>query len=219
MSQRQRVLQHVADRILALPSDHVVMAGIDGVDGAGKTTFADELAVVLRSAHRAIIRAGTDGFHNPRAVRYRRGRGSPEGYFEDSYDYAGLEAALLHPLSPGGSGRYRTAIFDHRTDAAAVTPVLQASPDAILVFDGIFLHRPELREHWDFSVYLKTDFAVSVARCAERDGASPNPADATNHRYVEGQRLYLRSCSPWARASLVIDNNDLAAPILVEGSC
>jgi uridine kinase len=40
---------------------------IDGVDSAGKTTFADEFAFTL-------VRASVDGFNNSRAIRYRRGR-------------------------------------------------------------------------------------------------------------------------------------------------
>jgi len=64
----------------------VLRVGIDGVDGAGKTTFADELAAALAPFGRPVIRAGVDGFHHPRAVRYRRGRESPEGFFRDSYD-------------------------------------------------------------------------------------------------------------------------------------
>ncbi len=180
--------------------------------------FADELAKVLRAEHRTVIRAGVDGFHNPKAVRYRRGRRSPEGYFEDSYDYAALRAALLDPLGPGGTGRYRTAIFDHRTDMPVPTPELQALPGSILVFDGIFLHRPELRATWDFSIFLDAAFAVSVARCARRDGTSPDPAAAANRRYVEGQQLYLRACNPRARATVTIDNDDLSAPFIVQAS-
>ena len=186
------------------------------MDGAGKTVFADELAAVLRAGLEPVIRAGVDGFHNPRAVRYRRGRGSPQGYFEDSYDYAGLRTVLLDPLAPGGSGRYRTAIFDHRTDAPVVSPELQAGPGSILLFDGIFLHRPELRSYWDFSIFLDVALQTSVGRCALRDGTPPDPSAAANRRYVEGQQLYLRTCNPRAWATLTIDNNDLWAPSIVE---
>lgn len=39
-----------------------------------------ELTLFLRDARgREVIRASTDGFHFPRAQRYRRGRYSPEG--------------------------------------------------------------------------------------------------------------------------------------------
>jgi hypothetical protein len=54
---------------------------------------------------RSVIRASVDGFHNPRAVRYEGGRYSPEGYFENSYNYAALKQCFLDPLSPGGRRR------------------------------------------------------------------------------------------------------------------
>jgi uridine kinase len=214
-STRQKLLQALAVRILALPSAHVVRIGVDGVDGAGKTTFADELAKALEPSGRPVIRASVDTFHHPRAVRYRAGRDSPEGFFRDSYDYALLRRVLLEPLGPGGSGRYRRAAFDHRADLVVSSPEEHAPPKAILVFDGIFLHRPELREYWDLSVFLDVAFDVSIPRGAQRGEGSPNPQAPQNRRYVEGQKLYLRECQPWHHATLVINNDDLAAPHVV----
>nr|WP_255604239.1 hypothetical protein [Oscillochloris sp. ZM17-4] len=197
------------------PSPFVTRVGIDGVDGAGKTMFGDELVGLLQAAGRRVIRASVDSFHNPRALRYRRGRHSPEGFFHDSYDYAQLWAALIDPLSPGGDGRYRTAAFDHRTDSPVVAPEEQAATGDILVFDGIFLHRPELRSSWDLSVFLEVSVVTSVGRCAARDGSSPDPQHPSQRRYVEGQQLYLRSCRPERRATFVVNNNNLDAPYLV----
>ena len=161
MEQRDMLIERVAAVIVRLPAPGVLRVGIDGVDGAGKTVFGDELAAALIARGRRVIRASVDGFHNPRALRYRQGRNSPQGYFEDSYNYAQLRAALLDPLSPGGSGRYRTAAFDHRSDAAVDMPEAQAAPGDILVLDGIFLHRPELRGYWDFSIFLDVDILRS----------------------------------------------------------
>ena len=212
MIERQRVLQAVAQHIVRLAPKRIVRVAIDGVDGAGKTTFADELAGVIGPYGRPIIRASIDGFHNPKAVRYRRGRDSPEGYFEDSYDYDAVKAHLLEPLGPGGSRCYRTAVFDHITDMPVAAPEREAPLSSILLFDGIFLHRPELRPYWDASIFLQTDFAVSVGRCASRDGTPPDVTATENRRYVEGQRLYLLACEPAKRATMTIDNNDLSAP-------
>ena len=116
-STRSDLLQSLAARILALPTDRTLKIGIDGVDGAGKTTFSGELAQVLSASGRPLITASVDGFHHPKSTRYRLGKDSPEGFFRDSYDYPALKAALLDPLSPGGMGRYRTAVFDHRSDS------------------------------------------------------------------------------------------------------
>lgn len=215
MPRRQDVLDTVA-RALSRPiAAGVTRVAIDGVDGAGKTHFADELAGVLGASGRSVIRASVDGFHNPRSIRYRLGRDSPEGFFEDSYDYAQLKAVLLDPLSPGGHGHYRAAVFDHRSDSPVSAPSRVASPGDILVLDGIFLHRPELRAYWDYSIFLEVAFAVSIPRGAQRGEGSPDPEAASNQRYVRGQELYLRSCEPARFATVTINNNDPLAPYIV----
>jgi uridine kinase len=48
-----------------------------------------------------------------------------------------------------------------------------------------------------------------------RDGTDPDPGAASNHRYVAGQRISFRECAPETRASVVIDNADLAYPRIV----
>jgi uridine kinase len=217
MPARQEILHQVAAAILALPAERRLRIAIDGVDGSGKSFFADELAVPLRPSGREIIRASVDGFHNPRGVRYGLGKDSPEGFFRDSYNYPALTAALLGPLGPGGNGRCRTAIFDHRTDASVNVPERQADPDAILIFDGIFLHRPELRDCWDFSIFLDAGFDATYRRMAERDGCPPDPHAPENRRYLEGEQLYLRECDPRSHATMVINNEDLATPFIVGG--
>jgi uridine kinase len=213
--QRTELLAALARSVTGLGEDRVLRVAVDGVDGAGKTVFADELADAVRALGRPLVRSSVDGFHQPRAARYRLGPASPEGYFADSYDYPLLRKVLLDPLSPGGDRRYRAAAFDHRTDQPVDSPWELAAPDAVLVFDGIFLHRPELRGYWDFSVFLAVDFEVSVARCAARDGSAPDPRAESNRRYVEGQRLYLSQYRPAAHASVVVDNQELAEPRLL----
>lgn len=217
MSIRAWLLGALADRLEAQPPAPILRVAVDGVDGAGKTTFADELTGVLRARGRTVIRASVDGFHAPRAVRYRRGRASPEGFYRDSYDLAGLRSALLDPLGPGGSGRYRTSIFEHTTDLP-VQELEQVTPSgSVLIVDGLFLHRPELRDVWDDSVFLRVSFEVSVPRGAARGPGygSPDPQAESNRRYVEGNRLYFREADPERHAGVVVDNTDLAAPFFV----
>ncbi|HEX8973374.1 uridine kinase [Oryzihumus sp.] len=218
MTGRDAVLAWVAERVEGLPTDRVRRVGVDGVDGAGKTVFADELAVVLSGRGVLVVRASVDGFHHPAQVRHRRGRHSPEGFFRDSYDYVRMREALLDPVAPGGSGLVRTAVNDVATDTPVELAPVALGPGDVLLVDGIFLHRPELRPCWDWSVFLQVDFAVSVPRGAARDGTDPDPAADSQQRYVQGQRLYLAECAPYRHASAVIDNADLAAPRVLRGS-
>src|SRR5262249_12994166 len=141
---RSHVLQDLAQRITRIKLTHPTRVAIDGVDAVGKTTLAGELAPIIEAAGRKVIRASIDGFHNPKRVRYRRGANSPEGYYRNSFSYKMLFAVLLAPLGPAGSRRYRNAIFDYRTDCEIEQEPSLAEENAVLLFDGVFLHRPEV---------------------------------------------------------------------------
>lgn len=62
-------------------------------------------------------------FIAPFAERYQRGRLSPEGYYQDSFDYTALRDALLLPLGPGGAAIFRRYVFDYRADRPVLAPV------------------------------------------------------------------------------------------------
>lgn len=216
MSRRKAVLLTVAEQILAVHSDsQITKVAVDGVDGAGKSVFANELTEVLGYLDKLVIRSSVDSFHNPKAIRYRLGSHSPKGFFLDSYNYDILKEVLLEPLSLGGNLLYRIAAFDCQTDSFVDIPPKIAKIGSILVFDGIFLHRSEIKAYWDYSIFLDVDFKISVPRGNQRFGGSPELNDESNKRYVEGQKIYLSECNPKERANIVINNEKLDSPYVV----
>ncbi|WP_203582257.1 uridine kinase [Microbacterium hibisci] len=196
-----------------------VVVAIDGLDGAGKTVFADGLAEVFAETGDAVFRASIDGFHRPRAERYVRGRQSPEGFYRDSYDYATFRRVLIDPFRDGaqtaGTTGFQLAAFDVGRDAPVESQWVTAPRDALLVVDGIFLHRHELRDLWDASVWLEVPFETAYARMALRDGSDPDPDAPSNARYRQGQEIYLREARPRGAASVIVDNSDLGRPRIV----
>ena len=88
MSSREEVLFKIVERILDVQSNNkVTKVAVDGVDGAGKTVFANELTKILNYLGKVVIRSSVDSFHNPKAIRYRLGSNSSRGFFVDSYNY------------------------------------------------------------------------------------------------------------------------------------
>jgi uridine kinase len=182
------VLERVADALPRVEGRRPRVA-IDGVDGAGKTWFADDVARVLTGRGMVVQRLSIDDFLAPTTVRYARGRHSPEGYWRDSHDLPRfVRAATTEPKSSAGS---------------------------VLVVDGIFLLRGELQDLWDLTVFLDVPFDVAFDRLARRDGRPADPEARENVRYTEGQRLYLAERDPAKRAHLVVDNTDFTNPTLV----
>jgi uridine kinase len=215
-AERADVLGGLAAAIVSIGAARRVVVALDGVDGAGKTVLADELAHLIAPV-REVHRAGVDGFHHPRAVRYARG-GTPETFYRDSYDYAALRRELLTPFRCGEP--YRAAVHDVERDQPVGEEGQQpaAGPAAMMLFDGIFLHRPELTELWDASLWVEVPFAVSVPRGNARFGPvtaeRADPDSAINARYVVAQRRYLAAVRPAELATWVMDNTEFDRPTL-----
>lgn len=220
---RDALLDLVADRILQVGRDRIAI-GIDGRSGAGKSTFADELATRLRQLGSTAIRSTTDLFHRPRGERLRRGPTSPEGYVLDSHQIDVIVADLLDPFRDGAA-QVLVGAFDEPTDRPE--PLTTTVPErAVLVFDGLFVRRPELQPAWDLSILLTADRRCDASwlRFLEHD----LPVDPTARaaalderldrsrwpRYRAGWSHYLDHIAA-APADIVIDNDDLAEPRVV----
>lgn len=216
---RSQLLDYLANRIIRIQQPHPIRVAIDGPDVAGKTTLAQELVAPLQAHSLPVIRASIDGFHNPACIRHKRGITSSEGYYYDSFNYQALTEFLLAPLGPGGSRQYRSAVFDYRTDSEMQIPIRVAEANAVLLFDGVFLLRPELRGYWDFTIFVEAAFETIIDRAGQRDvgllGSVDEVKKRYEHRYIPGQKLYFAESQPRERAKVVVDNNDPWNPLVI----
>jgi uridine kinase len=213
---RTELLGHLAEAVESVTNAHPTRVAVDGPPAAGKTTLADELAVVLRARGREVIRATIEDFLTPRSKRYRRGKHSPEGCFHDSFDFDALHRVLLDPLGPGGDRKFRPAVYDKVTDTAMSGLVTTAPADAVLVFDGVFLMRPELIDRWDLRIFVSAAFEETLHRARTRDLAlygSVTEVERRFHgRYRPSQQFYFDTLRPTDHADIVVHNDEPRRP-------
>ncbi|WP_411699921.1 uridine kinase [Conyzicola sp.] len=210
--EKKDVLSALADDILHNYGKGRTVVAIDGVDVSGTGDFGDDLAASMRLKGHAVFCASIEGFHRPRVERYARGRDSPEGFYRDSYDYLTFQRTLIQPFRMGGSTGFVAAAFDVARDAG-VEPVWLTGPaDALLIVDGSFLNRPELRGLWNYSIWLEVSEDEAALRRAERDSASPNPRPQRHLRYSGAQALYAAESKPRTTATAIVDNTDADHP-------
>ena len=213
---RDQLLGWLAEAIQATTPAHPVRVAVDGPPAAGKTTLADELAVVLRNRGREVIRSSIEGFLLPRAHRYRRGVDSPEGCYHDSFDFDALHRVLLDPLGPDGDRRFQHAVYDRDTDTALSPQISAAAVDAVLLFDGVFLLRPELIDRWDLRIFVSAAFEETLARARIRDlvslGSAARVEQRFRDRYRPSQQRYFHAIRPTDLADIVVQNDDPERP-------
>jgi len=213
---RHELLRLLAEVVGSVTTAHPTRVAIDGPPAAGKTTLGDELAVVLRAQGRDVIRASIEGFLLPRSQRYRRGEYSAEGCYQDSFDFDALHRVLLDPLGPGGNRRIRQAVYDRPTETALFQPVTTAPADAVLLFDGVFLQRPELMDRWDLCIFVTAAFEETLDRARTRDvalfGSASEVERRHRERYRPSQRFYFDTVNPTDRADIIVHNDEPQQP-------
>jgi len=221
MTEAQDTLEYVCRQILKVRVSHPLRVGVNGVDGSGKTVFAQRLARALKDqTERQVIYASIDSFHNPRSVRYAQGRESPEGYYRDSFNFQALITDLLEPLGPQGDRLYKVACFDVLADHEVTSSPQVAQLDAILIVEGIFLFLPDVASRLDHKIFLDVPFDVTWRRMLARhqDGQHLSVEEEKRlfaTRYMPGQSLYLNEVHPSSLANIVIDNTDFENPRII----
>jgi uridine kinase len=143
---------------------------------------------------------------------------SKNAFCIDARDLSAGVDLLLTPLGQGGDRYYRTASFDLDADQPIEQEPQIAAEDAILIVDGTFLQRAELRGHWDATVLVRTSAEVSEARGIDRDmerlGGEAAARDLYANRYRPAYVLYERLCEPERHSDAIIDNDDPTHPRL-----
>ncbi|WP_084104586.1 hypothetical protein [Demequina sp. NBRC 110056] len=215
MSRREKVIGTVADA-LPQPEGRPVLIAIDGPDASGKTTLRRELAALLRKRGRDVVEASMDDFHHQADHRYRQGRTSARGFWEDSFDHEAFIAKVLDPLGPDGDRVVSLRHHDLASDALLDgVPEFSVRDDVTLLADGLFMQHPGLADRWDAVVWVEAPYSVRFDRMVERDGLPRDPEDPLQRRYFDGQLIYRSEVGPRERALVILDNTDPARPRLL----
>jgi len=213
---RSALIEAIAGQIAGLSPGRLRVA-VDGLTGAGKTSFAHELAAALRGLGRPTLRASMDDFKHPwrHAKEHGYDRISGEGYYRNAYDFTSARDLLLHPAGPDGSGKVALCAHDPLTSDDHRDKTIDVPANAILIVDTVFAFRPEYNDCWEYRIWLQAAPSVALHRGISRDTAAEGIEEATRlhrDRYHAAERIYLAEVGPQALASIIINNTDFKNP-------
>lgn len=123
---------------------------------------------------------------------------SPVG-IADAYDWEALRGGVLEPFRQGEPCEY--PVLDWETQDRKVMVV---SPHSrILIVEGVSCTRPELRNLYDFRVWVTAPYEVRIARGVARDGEGMR--SYWTDVWMPAEEIYLRSCHPDQSVDLIMD--------------
>jgi uridine kinase len=153
----------------ATPRGAVLLVAIDGRGGSGKST----LATALARARDDVQVIHLDDFYL-----------APWG----ELDWEAVRSSVLEPLLAGRRAAHRR--FDWWANGPAEWHHLE--PRGVVVVEGVFALRPELRDLYDVTAWVETPFEVCLARGLARDGEDARGLwlawARREDRFIESQR-------------------------------
>ena len=189
----------------------VVRVGINGIEGTGKTVFCEKFTKYLIDNGQKAIQITIDGYHNPKEIRYKQGRNSAIGYYEDAYNEKAFVDFVLKS-SQNEQPFYVEQIHNLETDELLNPIRKELSNQHILLTDGAYLFKKNYKEHWDLKIYLQTDFNTALERGIQRDlvllGGLESTKDKYENRYHKASKMYIEENKPTEIADIIIDNTN-----------
>jgi uridine kinase len=169
---------------------NVALVAIDGPSGSGKTTLARALA---EAGDQTAVVSGDD-FYRPASDEERRSW-SPEEGVRKYFDWERLEQEVLGPLSRTGRCRYQ------RYDWASgkLSEAVQLPNAHVVLIEGVYTFRPELRRYYDFSIVVSTPKDERLRRWKQR-----GDAEEQIRRWHASEELYFESTHPEEAAEMVV---------------
>ena len=207
----ERILDDIKKRKRA---DKAFVVGINGIDGAGKTKFAEAFEEFLIARNHKTQMISTDDFHNTQAYRYA-GDNQADNYYHRSFNIDLVVEKLLLPLRQKNAFAIKFTLLDWRTDKYDVEKTYSFSQKTIVILEGVFLFRKEMSPHIDYKIFLEIPFEESKRRALFRD-ATISKAELRKYdeKYLPAQRKYLAKFPPSETADIIIDNTNWESPYI-----
>ena len=170
-------------------ADGRLFVGIDAAGGAGKSTLANGISEAFAGCV-SIIRC--DDFYRP-----LNAQGTPEEAYEKYFDWRRLRDEALIPLRGGQPARYQR--YDWIADSLA--DWIEVEPREIILVEGVFSTRPELREFLEVAIFIETPRDERIRRMVAR----PQPSMSWMNQWMAAEDWYLANIAPHRHADLVIE--------------
>jgi uridine kinase len=170
----------------------LLVVGIDGLGGAGKSTLANGIHDAFAGCV-SIIRC--DDFYRSLTVE-KLAQLTLEDAYENYFEWRRLRDEALMPLREGKRARYQR----HEWSTDRLAEWVEIEPREIVLIEGVFSTRPELWHLMNIAIFIETTREERVRRMSAR----AQPSTSWMDQWMAAEDWYLAHVAPHRHADLVL---------------
>jgi phosphoglycolate phosphatase len=212
---RHVAFERIASDLKTKTNNTATIIGIDGIDCAGKTTFANALTLFLGGSQHRVRCIHIDDFLNEAEVR-NKGSDPVRAYIENAFNLHLLIDQILEPVRRGIPVDKTLTLLDLDTNRFDRRVRFRIDSQTIVLIDGVLLYRDPLDRYFDYRIFLDIAFEEMLKRATARDipRFGKRFIDRYRSKYIPVQEWYLASCQPRQQSDLVVDNTNYNDPVI-----
>lgn len=191
--------------INAVDTNNILILGIDGLGGAGKSTISEKICRKFEDNNYHILLLHIDDFINVREIRYNIAYPDWQCYYDLQwrFDYF---LNVINEIKSNKKDYIDIELYDKDNDRY-FQQRFDIHNNTIVIVEGVFLQRKEYSNVFDYMIYIDIPEEVRFYRVLKRDkyiGDEQQIADKYKNRYFPAEHKYIQEYQPQKNADFVI---------------
>ncbi len=207
-----QLLKLVMETTTPLQGERAGLVAISGIDGSGKGTIVARFAARLRAHGFKVASINLGAWYYPQTARLNP-TNPAEHFYQHAFRWDDLFEQLIEPLQMTRSIRLTPTLIKVAVDHA-YTYTYDFQDIDIILLEGIFLFKQELKERYGLRIWIDVSFETVLQRAILRnqEGLSTEAIIQDDHTiYFAAQRLHFAKDQPTAGVDALFVND---APLI-----
>ena len=208
MNSINEVIRKILERRATVADTRSLLVGVSGIDGCGKGYLTKQLQAHLALHAITSVVLNVDGWLNLPQKRFNQSAPA-ENFYQNAIRFDEFFTQLAIPLRDRRSV-HLVADFVEETASEYRKHIYDFRDVSVVLVEGIFLFKPQYRNHFDLTIWIDCSFPTALARAIDRaqEGLSrANTIAAYGTIYFPAQRIHLAQDKPREHADLIFENN------------
>lgn len=199
-----------AHDLFRMKNDRAFLLAVSGIDASGKGFISQRLCDELERRQLRVALIHLDLWHHPKHVRFNPADAALH-FYEKAFRWNDLFNRLILPLQQNRSLEVPASLI-HADDDTRYLHHFSFERIDVIVLEGIFLLRRDLRHHYDFSVWIECSTETALHRAIRRNQEKLSPEEIIrdyNEIYFPAQLHHFSADLPQLNSTLVFCNESV----------